>query len=102
MPNGSVSGREPVGVGVPDDVHPAVVNVDCSDYFMQLDPNKQPSFGKFCHSWHIGNRVFARDLAYVLHGGIDRHAIPTRHRDGSVLALKDAERPAHEALWLDG
>ena len=23
-------------VGVPDDVHPAIVNVDCSDYFMQL------------------------------------------------------------------
>ena len=89
-------------VGVPADAHPVVVDVDCSDYFSQLDPNQYPSFGTFCHSWHIGNRVFARDLAYVLHGGIDRHAIPTRRRDGSTLVLRDAARPPHESLWLDG
>ena len=89
-------------VGTPDDAHPAVVNVDCSDYFLKVDPNQQPPLGTFCHSWHIGNRVFARDLAYVLHGGIDRHAIPTRRRDGNVLVLREAQRPTHEALWLDG
>ena len=89
-------------VGIPDNAHPMVVNVDCGDYFMQIDPDDQPSFGTFCHSWHIGNRVFARDLAYVLHGGIDRHAIPTRRRDGAALVLRDAERPAYETRWLDG
>ena len=89
-------------VGIPEDAHPSVVNVDCSDFFEGLDAEAQVFFGTFCHSWHIGNRVFARDLACVLHGGIDRNAIPTRMRDGGALALRDAPRPQHEGAWLEG
>ena len=89
-------------VGTPEDAHPSVVNVDCSAYFDGIDPGAQAVFGTFCHSWHIGNRVFARDLACVLHGGIDRAFIPTRRRDGDALTLRDAPRPAHEARWLEG
>ena len=88
-------------IGVPADAHPSVVNVDCSAFFEQLDRKAQPSFGTFCHSWHIGNRVFARDLAYVLHGGIDRHFIPTRRQESGALVLRDAPRAAHERHWLE-
>lgn len=89
-------------VGVPENAHPSVVNVDCSTYFEGIDPDEQPVLGTFCHSWHIGNQVFARDFAFVLQGGIDRHAIPTRKRDGGILILRDASRPRHEERWLDG
>ena len=89
-------------VGVPADSHPSVVNVDCSAFFERLDPEKQPSHGTFCHSWHIGNRVFARDLASVLHGGIDRHSIPTRKQEVGALVLREAPRAEHEGRWLEG
>ena len=88
-------------VGTPDDAHPSVVNVDCSAYFESLDPDTQPCYGTFCHSWHIGNKLFARDFAHVLHGGIDRHSIPTRLHDGASLALRDAPPSGHERRWLD-
>ena len=87
-------------VGIPDDAHPSVVDVDCSRYFLSLDPEREAFYGTFCHSWHIGNRLFARDLASVLDGGIDRHAIPTRSYDGTTLRLCDAQRSAHERHWL--
>ena len=89
-------------VGVPADAHPSVVDVDCSDFFERLDPKAQVFSGTFCHSWHIGNPNFARDLACVLHGGIDRHVIPTRRREGAALVLRDAPRPKHEGRWLEG
>ena len=89
-------------VGAPADAHPSVVNVDCSALFPGLDPKKQPFHGTFCHSWHIGNPVFARDFAYVLHGGIDRHFIPTRKQEGGALELREAPRAEHEGRWLDG
>ena len=89
-------------VGVPADSHPSVVNVDCGAFFEGLDPEKQPSHGTFCHSWHIGNRVFARDFACVLRGGIDRHSIPTRKPEGGALVLREAARAEHEGRWLEG
>ena len=89
-------------VGAPANAHASVVDVDCSEFFDGLDPQAQPRLGTFCHSWHIGNRVFARDLACVLQGGIDRALIPTRRREGSALMLRDAPRPAHESRWLEG
>ena len=87
-------------VGLPQRAHPSVVNVDCSKYFRDLDPGSQPKLGKFCHSWHIGNEIFARDFAYVLHGGIDRHVIPTRYSEGGRLLLRSAKRLTHEPAWL--
>ena len=89
-------------VGVPANAHASVVDVDCSTFFDGLDPQAQPRLGTFCHSWHIGNRVFARDLACVLQGGIDRASIPTRRREGNALVLRDAPRPVHESRWLEG
>ena len=88
-------------VGVPTDAHSSVVDVDCSDFFDRLDPKAQQFFGTFCHSWHIGNPIFARDLACVLHGGIDRHAIPTRRLEAGALVLRDTPRPKQEGRWLD-
>lgn len=87
-------------VGTPADANPTVVNVDCSAYFKELNPADQPRLGTFCHSWHIGNRVFARDLALTLHGGIDREAIPTRRRVGDELWLQDAPLPKYVDQWL--
>ena len=89
-------------VGISDEAHRKCINVNCSAYFENLNPKDQPVFGTFCHSWHIGNRVFARDLALTLHGGIDRQGIPTRRRgaDGE-LELQDKPVPDHESTWLD-
>jgi pimeloyl-ACP methyl ester carboxylesterase len=86
-------------VGLPDEPHPKSTNVDCGEYFATLDPKKQTFFGTFAHSWHIGNRVFARDLAMTLEGRIHRDAIPTRKKVGSVLVLQDKPRPVHYESW---
>jgi esterase/lipase superfamily enzyme len=87
-------------VGAPKDrAHAKVVDVGCGTYFKTLDPKKQRFEGTFAHSWHIGSRVFARDLAMTLTSGIDRHAISTREfKDGS-LSLQDAPRPKYCADW---
>ena len=86
-------------VGLPEKPHPKSTNVDCGEYFSTLDPKKQTFFGTFAHSWHIGNRVFARDLALTLEGRIDRNAIPTRKKVGAGLVLHDKPRPAHYDNW---
>jgi pimeloyl-ACP methyl ester carboxylesterase len=90
-------------VGAPErNCHPKVVNVNCGEYFQTLNPKKERFEGTFAHSWHIGNRVFARDLAMTLTSGIDRNVIPTRKvgADGN-LHLKDGARPKYSALWAD-
>lgn len=89
-------------VGLTDGAHPKAVNVDCSDYFSALDPAAQSNkVGWWNHSWHIGNRVFARDLAMTLEGRIDRNYLPTREQRNGRLVLRDASRPRHEAQWLE-
>lgn len=88
-------------VGLTDGAHPQSVNVDCSAYFSQLDPETQPEkTGWWNHSWHFGNRVFARDLAMTLEGRIDRNYLPTRERCDGALQLRDAPRPVYESKWL--
>lgn len=86
-------------VGLPANPHPKSVNVDCGDYFASIDPATQPRFGTFNHSWHIGNRVFARDLAMSLEGGIDRLALPTRRPVNGRLILQNAARPKFQENW---
>ncbi|MBI3025393.1 MAG: alpha/beta fold hydrolase [Candidatus Tectomicrobia bacterium] len=89
-------------VGLTPNAHPKAVNVDCSGYFSTVDPGKQKNkVGWWAHSWHIGNRVFARDLAMTLEGRIDRNYVPTREvRDGR-LRLRAGSRPRFEEQWLD-
>jgi len=88
-------------VGAPvDNPHPKVVNVNCGAYFQTLDPKKQKFEGTFAHSWHIGNRVFARDLSMTLTSGIDRNAITTRVMDGTgALSLADRPWPKFVDHW---
>ena len=70
-------------VGLPEDSHGKCVNVDCSDYYSTLNEEQlvkdHDYTGTFCHSWHIGNPLFAKDLAHTLLGEKDRAVIPTRH-----------------------
>ena len=88
-------------VGLGEDAHSKAVNVDCSEYFRELDPESQASkVGWWNHSWQFGNRVFARDLAMTLEGRIDRNYLPTREKRDGNLVLRDAPRPVHEAKWL--
>ena len=75
------------------------MNVDCGDYFQTIDPSTAVRLGTFNHSWHIGNRVFARDLALTLEGAISREALPTRTVTALGLALQDAPRPKFQHLW---
>lgn len=88
-------------VGLGETPHPKAINVDCSDYFASLDPKQETRrVGWWNHSWHIGNRVFARDLAMTMEGRIDRHYIPTRETRDGALYLRDGQRPAYEEHWL--
>ncbi len=78
------------------------VNVDCSEFFVTIDPKNQANrIGSWNHSWHIGNPVFARDLAMTLEGRIDRNCIPTRRMTAGRLYLQDGQRPPYEDSWLD-
>jgi len=86
-------------VGLPANAHSKATNVNCGAYFAELDPDNSPHFGTFNHSWHIGDRVFARDLAMTLEGAIDRNAIPTRRIEPGGLALQDRPRPKYMAKW---
>jgi esterase/lipase superfamily enzyme len=77
-------------IGLPPDAPAKAGNVDCSAYFQLLSANPEiraqdqtEEIGTFDHSWHIGNRIFARDLFEVLRGDLDRTVIPTRHADQS-------------------
>jgi len=85
--------------GLPLDVPRKAVNVNCGEYFVTLDPNNARFVGTWNHSWHIGNPVFARDLAMTLEGAIDRIAIPTRRPEGLDLHLRDAPRPLFQDAW---
>ena len=88
-------------VGLPDDSSGKAVNVDCGAYFVTLDP-KQSIFcpgANFTHSWHVGDRLFARDLAMTLEGAIDRKAIPTRDTIDGKLVLADHPRPSFMGAW---
>ena len=74
--------------------------MDCSEYFQHLDPKTFPYRGTFAHSWHIGNPVFARDLALTLSGGMDRNVVTTRTRTGDGrLVLTDGARPLFWERW---
>lgn len=82
-------------VGLPDDAPAKAVNVDCSTYVAQLDADpavraadQAASLGRFDHSWHIGNRVFTRDLLETLKGDLDRQLIPTRIEIDGRLHLR--------------
>ncbi len=86
-------------VGLPPVVNAKAVDVNCGEYFKTVNPAAQPQIGSWTHSWHIGNRVFARDLAMTLEGAIDRHAIPTRRDEGGKLVLQDRPRPAFQDAW---
>lgn len=81
-------------IGLPDDAPGKAVNVDCSAYFQRLDKDAKlkkvdqaKAIGSFDHSWHIGNRVFTRDLFETLKGDLDRTVIPTRIEANGKLHL---------------
>ena len=86
-------------IGLAADVPGKAVNVDCSDYYSQLDHDSniekadQPGgrVGAKSHSWFFGNKVFNLDLFNTVIG-IERNSMPTRMQfaDGR-LRLK---RPA--------
>lgn len=86
-------------IGLPGDVTRKAVDVNCGPYFRDLPPD--PDFGgiSWTHSWYIGNRVFARDLAMTLEGAIDREAIPTREKNDGKLVLIDQPRPKFQDQW---
>lgn len=86
-------------VGLPDDAPRQAVNVDCSAYWARLtsDPevrerDQAEVIGSEDHSWHIGNRVFARDLFEVLRGDRDAGVFPTR-RPGAAGGLELVRPP---------
>lgn len=86
-------------VGLPGNAHSKAVNVDCTDYFATKDPAQSEFNGTFNHSWHIGDPLFALDLALTLEGEIDRKALPTRETAADGLRLKDGKRPNFQPGW---
>lgn len=82
-------------VGLPSGAPDKAVEVDCTEYFGLLKDDaavkgedQAEVIGAFEHSWHIGNRVFARDLFETLRGDLDRHIVPTRAMVNGKLKLK--------------
>lgn len=80
-------------VGLPADAPPKAVNVDCSEYFQRLegDPNVRAqdqveAIGTFEHSWHIGNKIFARDLFETLRGDTGTRTV-TSFRPGRLAQM---------------
>jgi pimeloyl-ACP methyl ester carboxylesterase len=76
-------------VGLPEDAPSKALNVDCTEYFEQLDSDatikdedQHEELGTFSHSWHIGNKIFTRDLFETLKGDLDRNVLPTRTHNG--------------------
>lgn len=68
-------------IGLPGEHPPHAVNVDCTQYYEEQvapDGYSLPFYGTKCHSWHIGNPVFTKDLAQTLAGDRDRSQITTR------------------------
>jgi esterase/lipase superfamily enzyme len=86
-------------VGLPEKAHRKAVNVDCSDYFATKDPASSSFNGTFNHSWHIGDELFALDLALTMEGAIDRHALPTRGKGDAGMVLRPGERPVFQPAW---
>ena len=74
-------------VGLPAHAHPKCVDVDCSTHWRGLPEPDEEFIGDFTHSWHFGDSLFARDLAYTIEGDIDRHRIPTRRMEDGQLVL---------------
>lgn len=86
--------------GLPNGIPYKAVNVDCSNYFSSKDPSSSEFIGTFNHSWHIGDPVFALDLAMTLEGGIDRESIPTRRNDqGKLTLIQGQQRPQYQSQW---
>jgi len=84
-------------VGLPAKVPAKAVNVDCSEYFHQLNSNaairatdQRITLGSFDHSWYIGNQVFIEDLFATLKGDLDRAVIATRRaeEDGRFVLVR--------------
>lgn len=89
-------------VGLPNDASTKAVNIDCTEYFEALDAKEEIRktdqsivLGSFDHSWHIGNRIFARDLFETIRGDLDRSVIPTRAigADGKLKLLGAQDGP---------
>ena len=83
-------------VGLPGNIPEKAVNIDCTDYFNNLesdqamrDQDQKEIIGSFDHSWHIGNQVFAQDLFEMLKGDLDRSLFPTRHMTAGTIKLKN-------------
>jgi len=80
--------------GLPDNAHTKAVNVNCGEYFSQLDEDTLIQgvdyYGTFKHSWQIGDMTFAKDLLATITGDIDRHKIPTRELvDGELILVQE-------------
>lgn len=89
-------------VGLTAKANAKAVNVDCSEYFRDLDPDEQRrKVGWWPHSWHVGNPVWTRDLAMTIAGCYDRGVITTREKRFDGLYLRDATRPQFEDRWLE-
>ncbi|MGR5339337.1 alpha/beta hydrolase [Vibrio astriarenae] len=75
-------------VGVPNDAHDCVVNVQVGEHWSSLNQDDSSAGGNWSHSWHFDDPVFAKDLCLTLQGDIDRHSIPTRKIADGKLILK--------------
>ena len=74
--------------GAPDEVLDKIVDVDCSDRWIEI--SKSHSDGLLAniplsHTFYTGDDIWMADLVYTLRGDLDRLKIPTRqlHPNGS-------------------
>ncbi|MEN8106703.1 MAG: hypothetical protein ABFS22_01710, partial [Pseudomonadota bacterium] len=49
--------------------------------YYSANEKKIKAIGTKSHSWHIGDKAFAKDMYSTINGDLDRHVIPSRRRD---------------------
>ncbi len=67
-------------VGLPTEMPPTAVNVDCGEHYQTISqlPAPPTMTGVRSHSWYFGDALFTEDLAQTLNGNLDRGVITTR------------------------
>ena len=76
-------------VGLPENVAPNAINVDCGDHYEAIKPTL-PGGGILeleSHSWFYNDDRFAKDVLFTVSGDIDRYKIPTRRLVNGKLAM---------------
>lgn len=77
-------------VGLPGDIPPKAVDVNCGNYYHTNGAHLNVEKGKHSHAWYFYSDTWYHDVVETIKGDDDRNVIATRMRDDSgSLALRE-------------